>query len=134
MEMPRLFTLAEANALLPQVRPLVEKVVECKKEVDKLRKEFEALDASKAHGNGYDMRREQITRRITDLMRQTREALEELYRTGCNLKDLDVGLLDFPAMRDGVVVNLCWKLGEEAIGFWHPLDSNFNGRRPIEEF
>jgi len=135
MEIPRLYTLDEANALLPRVRPLVEKLVAHKAEVDQNRHEFEALEASKASGNGYDLKRETLARRITELMKDVRVALQELYELAIQVKDMDIGLVDFPARRaTGEVVNLCWKLGEESIMYWHPLNSNFAGRKPLSEF
>jgi hypothetical protein len=134
MEMPRTFTLEEALALLPRVRELVEGMVEYKKEIDKKRVEFEGLETSKARGNGYDMKREQLATRITELMRLVRESLEAINEIGVQVKDIDSGLVDFPARRDNQIVNLCWRAGEETIGFWHTLDTGFGSRRPISEF
>src|SRR5438105_4258637 len=131
MEMPRLFTLEEANALLPRVREIILRIQDSKKATDEARVEFENLDASHARGNGYDMKREQLATRITDKMRAIRHDLEALHEIGCQLKDADMGLIDFPSMRDGQVVNLCWKLGEDKIGYWHTLDTGFGNRQPL---
>lgn len=131
MEMPRLFTLEEANALLPRVREIILSMQRSKKATDEARVEFENLDASHARGNGYDMKREQLANRITDKMRAIRQDLEALHEIGCQLKDVDMGLIDFPSMRDGQVVNLCWKLGEDEIGYWHSLDTGFGSRQPL---
>jgi hypothetical protein len=61
-----------------------------------------------------------------------REALERIHATGCIVKDLEVGLLDFPARIDGEEVYLCWKLGEDRIRFYHRQDEGFAGRKPID--
>lgn len=131
MEMPRLFTLEEANALIPRVREIILSIQANKEATDAARVEFENLDASHAKGNGYDMKREQLATRITDKMRAIRHDLEALHEIGCQIKDVDMGLIDFPSMREGQVVNLCWRLGEEEIGYWHSLDTGFGSRQPI---
>lgn len=63
---------------------------------------------------------------------QVRNALETIQATGCVVKDLDSGLLDFPARIDGQEVYLCWRLGEDRIRYWHRQDEGFSGRRPID--
>jgi hypothetical protein len=60
-------------------------------------------------------------------------AIEAVQETGCLIKDLDIGLVDFPTLHKGVEVYLCWKLGEPAIEFWHGVDEGFRGRKPIDE-
>lgn len=131
MEMPRLFTLEEANALIPRVREIILSIQANKEATDAARVEFENLDASHARGNGYDMKREQLATRITDKMRAIRHDLEALHEIGCQIKDVDMGLVDFPGMRNGQVVNLCWRLGEEEIAYWHSLDTGFGNRQPL---
>ena len=61
------------------------------------------------------------------------QAINEIHETGCVVKDLDEGLVDFPSLRDGQEVYLCWKLGEEHIGYWHGLSEGFAGRKPLED-
>ena len=61
------------------------------------------------------------------------EAIRQIHETGCVVKDLDEGLVDFPSMREGREVYLCWKLGEEHIGYWHGIDEGFAGRKPLED-
>ena len=131
MENPRLFTLEEATNLLPQVREIVLQMQAAKHRADEARAEFEQLDASHARGNGYDMKREQLATKIIEHMKDVRKQLEALQEIGCELKDLEMGLIDFPSLRDGRVVNLCWKIDEEKIGYWHTLDTGFGNRKPL---
>ncbi|HEX2912925.1 MAG TPA: DUF2203 domain-containing protein [Chloroflexia bacterium] len=131
MEHERLFTLEEATNLLPQVRELILRMQAARREADEARAEFEKLDAAHARGNGYDMKREVLATRIVDSMKAVRQDLEALQEIGCELKDLDMGLVDFPSLRKGQVVNLCWKIDEESIGYWHSLDSGFARRQPL---
>lgn len=131
MDSPKLFSLEEATALLPQIRVLVYKMQAAKHRADEAREEFEALNASNARGNGYDMRRETLAGKIVDYMKSVRQDLETLQEIGCELRDLEMGLIDFPSLRDGRVVNLCWKVEEDFINYWHSLDSGFADRKPL---
>ena len=60
--------------------------------------------------------------------------LHRIFDTGAQVKDINTGLLDFPALREGQEVYLCWKYGEDQIAFWHEIDAGFVGRQPIESF
>jgi hypothetical protein len=64
---------------------------------------------------------------------QLQEAINRILETGCLVKDLDEGLIDFPTLRDGEEVYLCWKLGEERVGYWHGIEEGFAGRKPLDE-
>jgi hypothetical protein len=66
------------------------------------------------------------------LAEQTADAVRELDAIGVVVKDLDLGLLDFPGVRDGEEVELCWQVGEAAVAYWHPLEAGFAGRKPID--
>jgi len=59
--------------------------------------------------------------------------VERVQSYGCQLKDMEMGLIDFPAIRDGREVYLCWKLGEEQIGYWHDVEAGYAGRQPLED-
>ncbi len=59
--------------------------------------------------------------------------IEEIHEFGCQVKDLDIGLIDFPTLYNGQVVLLCWKLGEVGIHFWHGVEEGFRGRKPVDE-
>ncbi len=131
MDGPRLFTLEEATNLLPRVRELVAEMQEARRQAETSRQEFERLDATHARGNGYDMKREGLAAQIVEYMKSVRQGLEALQEIGCELKDLEAGLVDFPSQRQGQTVNLCWQIGEEKIGYWHSLDKTFADRQPL---
>lgn len=130
--MARMFSLDEANALIPRMSEIVREMQEKKPEVDSLRGELGDMTETAA-GNGHllegDMR--QKRRRAQILVERLNALLEELSGIGCELKGVEEGLIDFPAMREGRTVYLCWKLGEERIEFWHELDTGFAGRQPL---
>jgi hypothetical protein len=64
---------------------------------------------------------------------QLSRTVDEIQQTGCVVKDLDTGLVDFPSLRGGEKVYLCWKLGEERIGYWHGIEEGFAGRKPLDD-
>ena len=120
------FTLEEANALLPEVRALLEQVKEHR---DHLIVDFHeaqpVLKQAKQNGGGHEAHSY-----LTDVARLN-ESMERLIGLGVQLKDIDRGLVDFPAWREGQEVLLCWHLGEDEIRFWHDLESGYPGRQPL---
>ncbi len=72
-----------------------------------------------------------VRSRLSDARSRLGRLVEEVESTGCLIKDLGQGLIDFPAIRNGEEVFLCWKLGEPGIAYWHGLEEGFRGRRPI---
>jgi len=116
--MARHFTVAEANALLPTVRPVVERMVELRRE---LGRKQEQSAAPSTNGGAFEPR----------LRAAIAVCMEELSRLGVQVKDVDTGLVDFPSVRDGEEILLCWRLGEDEIAWWHTLDAGFAGRQPI---
>lgn len=130
--MPRLFTLDEANALLPRLRELLADMQETKRAIDALREELSGL-ARTASGNGglagagVVLKQEEAQK----LVERLNALLEEVQGLGCEVKGVDEGLIDFRSEREGRVVYLCWKLGEERIDYWHELDTGFAGREPL---
>ena len=103
-----------------------------------LRGQQETLAAfqAKARGNGGVSRGPEVAaaRQAAErLAAQLRQGIEEVQAFGCVLKDLEMGLVDFPAVRDGAEVYLCWRLGEDRIGFWHGIDEGYAGRKPLIE-
>lgn len=129
----RLFTRDEADELLAEVRPLAEQLVERKRSLD----EAEAARATllgRIAGNGGDLTPSDVTDAIEGVRRAAAEVgrlVAELHELGVQVKDLDVGLLDFPSEREGEVVLLCWRVGEDEIGYWHGVDEGFAGRKPL---
>jgi hypothetical protein len=130
--MPQKFTLQEASALLPRLSDILVEMQETKTALDALRAELGDLTRT-AGGNGHlvEAKVSPKRRQAQTMADRLNALLEEVNAMGCELKGIDEGLIDFPADRDGRVVYLCWKLGEEQIAFWHELDTGFAGRRPL---
>jgi hypothetical protein len=130
--MPRTFTLEEANALLPRLRDLLAEMQEGRGALERVNHELAEM-ARAASGDGHLLvarvsRKRQEAQGLTDRLNALQTELNEL---GCELKGLEEGLIDFPAERDGRTVYLCWKLGEERIGYWHDVEGGFAGRQPL---
>jgi hypothetical protein len=129
----RHFTPEEANAALEQVRPLVERMVEHRRaHVDALERQEEL--ESRIRGNGGGIPPALLAETAADVERHARElahAVDDIVQLGVEVKDLDEGLVDFPAQRRGETVLLCWRLGEDEIGYWHTPQEGFAGRRPL---
>ncbi len=132
---PRLFTHAEAEALLPRLEPVVRRLVDLRralKEVQAVLQEFRDIAArgggAMPTGRFADARGE-----AERLMAGIAAAVHQIEGWGCVIKDLDQGLVDFLWRRGGATVFLCWKLGEHAIRHWHGLREGFAGRKPIDE-
>lgn len=135
----KLFSVAEADALLPRLRPLVERLRGAAQELREAGARVGELVAR--HGEaGVDKPTNPdrdaywaLVARARDAEERLQALLDEVRFLGAEVKDLEMGLLDFPTRRDGETVLLCWRLEEERVGFWHDLRSGFAGRRPLEE-
>jgi hypothetical protein len=128
--MARLFTLDEANALLPQLNELLPALQTIAARLQHVQQEREALrERIRLNGNAHHA--EEMAREQSQLESQLRAGLARVQQTGCELKDLSTGLVDFRSRRDGRVVYLCWRLGEDSIRYWHDLNSGFSGRQPL---
>lgn len=127
------FTFDQAEAMLPQLRDELLAMRACKLEVDELRGSFEHA-AHKSTGNGHvkdETALSEQRRRAELLVEQINERLARINGWGVELKGIDEGLIDFPSHRDGRIVYLCWRLGEEHIAWWHEIDAGFPGRQPL---
>jgi hypothetical protein len=122
----RLFTPEEANQLLDSLRPLVDQLVEARDQVSELRPDL-AGALQKAMNNGGSL----ATGRLMGLLQRIRSLVDRIQAQGVLVKDIDQGLLDFPARVQGRIVFLCWKHGEGEIAFWHDLESGFASRQPL---
>lgn len=133
--MERTFTLDEAQMLLPVLKSLLERAIEGKQQLQEFEEEFERF-SSRIFLNGGTLvdipaflarkkEREKVLQRVKD-------AVAEIDSIGVQVKDLDIGLLDFPCVVDGETILLCWKLGEDRITHWHGLEEGFKGRKPID--
>ncbi|HEX4900958.1 MAG TPA: DUF2203 domain-containing protein [Pyrinomonadaceae bacterium] len=124
----KLFTVAEANALLPAVREILKKIQDARRKLASYRNEAKAAAEQAEQGGGGFSDGLRYADLLIDLTSQTNE-LEVL---GVQLKDFDRGLVDFPSLRDGRVVLLCWQIGEgDEVEWWHNVEDGFAGRTPI---
>lgn len=130
---PRYFTPAEANDALEDVRPLTVELVEHRSALLELQERQASLIARIA-GNGGDMEpRElrEVQERLDEEVTGIARCVSRIHELGALVKDLDDGLIDFPARRQGEEVLLCWRLGEDEVGHWHGLEEGFSGRKPF---
>jgi hypothetical protein len=126
----RLFSVAEANALLPTLIPILTRLREQKEALDELRIAFEQLTPA-MRGNGHGAEAADLELRLSEVATQLSLGIRQILRMGVEIKDLNQGLIDFPSPRDDRVVYLCWRLGEGPIAYWHELDGGFAGRQPL---
>lgn len=127
--MPRYFNLEEASRTLDVIRPMMEEVVTiCRKIIADQPEIWPAIERSV--GNGGNPALNKLVREFERLD----ELLHRVQETGVLIKDIEIGLLDFPALRNDKEVYLCWKVGEDRIAYWHEIEAGFAGRQPIESF
>ena len=141
------FSLADANQQLGHLRELFERVMQLRAQLKTLYHRLEnaghppreehlrgTTTAGGAKGTGdvpVDVQRDLVLFR--GLVETLREQVDEIQETGCIIKDIEIGLVDWPALHQGREVLLCWKYGEREVGWWHDIDAGFAGRRPISE-
>lgn len=127
--MARYFTVAEANALLPVLLPHVERLMAAWRRLSAAQA---AVIAVLERTPLADLGGPPLTQAAVDIIR-AQNAMVAIQALGVDLKDPATGLLDFPALRNGVEVYLCWRYGEPRVGFWHLIETGFAGRQPIDE-
>jgi len=134
--MSKRFTLAEAESLLPSVDRLLRKAIELKSTYNGAERRVESYQKRILLMGGMVVDRSQV-REVRERRDEAAAALhallEEVKELGCVVKDLDIGLVDFPTLFQDREVYLCWKLGEPSIGFWHAVDEGFAGRKTIDQ-
>lgn len=124
----KLFTIQEANALLPSVRTIVRKIQLAHRQVTRYRDEAKIASESADKGGGGVSAGLVYAKALTDLT----DEIARLEVLGVQLKDFERGLVDFPSLRDGRVVLLCWQMGEgDELEWWHDVDAGFAGRTPL---
>jgi hypothetical protein len=132
---PRLFTLTEAERARQELEPFLLEAMDCRKKLAGLETDLSAVSTRITMMGGVIVPYEKLaTVRIqhTQLAETMRSALTRILETGCIIKDLDTGLLDFPARLNNEDVYLCWRLGEDRIRFYHRQDEGFAGRKPLD--
>jgi len=126
------FTPEKANILLPRLRQWLTRMQANKQRLDRVQEKLVELGI-KAAGDGRLAEQElnAAEQEAERLSREIDKLLEQIHALGCELKDVDRGLIDFPARREGRRIYLCWQLGEEKVAFWHDVQSGFAGRQPL---
>jgi hypothetical protein len=119
----RAFTEDEANSLLPVLSESLQRIQEAREVI--LSGAEHIRRTATLDGGG------QVSQEYWDALQEMRRHLESFAEQGIILRDADSGLVDFPSRREGHDVFLCWKLGEERVGYWHPPETGFGGRRPL---
>lgn len=136
MSKKKTFTPDEAQTLLPVLKTLLTRAIEGKQLIEQSEKESQDLNHRILLSGGLFVDIAKVARKRAErdkAIQGTRDALAEIEAIGVQVKDLDMGLLDFPCVVDDQVVLLCWKLGEEKIEYWHGLEEGFRGRKRIDE-
>jgi hypothetical protein len=134
-EEPKIFTLEQANAMLPLVSAIVRDLSSLSREVLERRERLAFLLAGR-NDRSRDLYRDELKQIEEELQKDNerlRDYVEELQELGVEPKHPTEGLVDFRCLMDGRVVYLCWKLGEPEIRFWHELEAGFAGRQPLPE-
>jgi hypothetical protein len=134
-EESKLFSLSEAERVRAQIEPVLIEAIEARRKFGELDEQLNAVAERIQRSGGLLVRLETVGKlrlERNSLEEAIREALERIQSTGCIVKDLEVGLLDFPARMNGEEVYLCWRLGEDRIRFYHRQDEGFAGRKPID--
>ncbi|HEY3041377.1 MAG TPA: DUF2203 domain-containing protein [Pyrinomonadaceae bacterium] len=124
----KLFTIEEANALLPSVREILQRIQRSRRRLAAYSRTAKLAAEGAEHGGGGMAGGARYALILTDFT----EEMSELEALGVQLKDFDRGLVDFPSLREGRVVLLCWQLGEgDELEWWHDMDAGFAGRTPL---
>ena len=132
----RTFTLDEAQALVPVLGSLLKAAIDGKQAAERIEQEFKAVSSRVFLNGGTLLDVAQLAGRKREkerLTRKIKDALAEIEATGVLVKDLEIGLLDFPCQVEGHTILLCWKLGEKTITHWHGTDEGYRYRKPIDE-
>jgi len=132
----RTFTLDEAQSLLPVLESLLRTAINAKKVVDEANAEQQALQHRVFLNGGMFLDIVPLARRKAERAKaeqRAKDALAEIDSIGVQVKDLNIGLLDFPCEVERQIILLCWKLGEKAITHWHGVQEGFAGRKPIDQ-
>jgi hypothetical protein len=132
----RTFTLDEAHSLLPILESLLRTAIHAKKLMEEVDAEVQALHHRIFLNGGMFLDIVPLARRKAERAKseqRIKDALAEIDSIGVQVKDLDIGLLDFPCEVEGQTILLCWKLGEKSITHWHGVQEGFAGRKPIDQ-
>ena len=132
---PKLFTLSEAERARREVEPLLIAAMEGRHKAEDLDDQLSSVSNRILMMGGITIDYESVARvrsEHNNLIKQIKDALDRIHATGCVVKDLETGLVDFPAVIKNEEVYLCWRLGEDRIRFYHRQDEGFAKRKPID--
>jgi hypothetical protein len=130
------FNRQEAERLLPMIEPQMQEARRQKQRIDAARAELAKAATRIMVLGGTFPPYAKLARQKAEsdqALRQLQETISKIQETGCVVTDLDLGLVDFPSLLKGEEVYLCWKLGEERIGYWHGIEEGFAGRKPLQD-
>ena len=136
MAKPKLFTLEQAQTLLPVLKSLLKRAMDGKKTIEQVDKDFQDVKHRILLSGGLFVDVAGMARRRAKRdksLQEIKDAMAEIEAIGVQIKDLDIGLLDFPCQVENEIVLLCWRYGEDKIEFWHGMEEGFAGRKPIDE-
>ena len=136
MAKQKTFTLNEAQTLLPVLNSVLTRAMQGKAKIELMEQEFQKIKYRIMLTGGLLLEMTDMARRKAEqdkALQEIKDALAEIGAIGVQVKDLDIGLLDFPCVVENEIVLLCWKYGEEKIEFWHGVEEGFAGRKPIDE-
>ena len=132
MNQLKLFTVEEANALLPQITELLHQLQEVRSEVALHEVEVDAVElVADKDDNGSSPVLDKKLKEYQDAVNRFYSLVNQIHELGCVLKDVDHGLIDFYSRHEGRIVYLCWKLGEDNIGHWHDIGKGFSHRQTL---
>jgi hypothetical protein len=132
----KIFTIDEAQSLLPVLESLLKRAIEGKQAAEQVESGISELARRIYLSGGMKVDTGSVARQRTEMeahLKLARESIAEIDAIGVQVKDLDAGLLDFPFRLDDQVVLLCWRMGETSIEHWHTIDTGFKGRQPVDE-
>lgn len=136
MAKQKTFTYEQATTLLPVLRTLLKRAMDGKQLIESVENELQDLRHRILLSGGLSVDIPAVAHRRAErdkALQEIKDALAEIEAIGVQVKDLDIGLLDFPCVVEEEIILLCWKYGEEKIGFWHGMEEGFRGRKPIDE-
>ncbi len=126
----KLFSPEKANALIPVLEPILEELWLKRRE---LAIKLLEIDPALRGGRPERLHDRRSARRFTELKAEIVRLINRIEAYGCVVKDIDLGLLDFPALREGRPIYLCWKVGESTLRHWHGTDEGFRSRKPLDQ-
>jgi hypothetical protein len=130
------FSLEEAQNLLPVMESLMRTAIDCKKRIEEIEEQFKQINHSVFLRGGVRLDVVSLARVRAEsdkAIQRVKDTMAEIESIGAQVKDLDIGLIDFPCAVDGTTVLLCWKFGEERITHWHGVNEGFTARKPIDD-